>query len=370
MPKNETVELLAGGIAHDFDLLLTAIVGHADNLSDYLSPADPRAAEVVAIRQAAAQANALTQQLLAFSRTQALQPTVVDLNGVLDRMRHGLQRLLGNQVALDLRQAPDLWRVRADGVQLEHILRHLAVNARDAMPAAGVLTIATANLRVGEDEARRREVEPGDYVELSVADKGIGIESRMQAHLFEPFYTTKLRVRGTGLGLAMVYGAVKQSGGGIHVESEVGRGSRFKVILPATLETAEAQHAGRGARAESDAETVLLMGDDCAVQAFINDVLRRRGYRLLVAEDLWQAMRLAEAHDAPIDLLITTGTNGAALADALCGRNPATRVLYVLASETDTPRQMAGTTGEAIDVLNKPFSPDTLARKVRAVLER
>src|SRR5712691_1457098 len=273
MSKNDTVERLAGGIAHDFDLLLTAIVGHAESLSDYLSPGDPRAQQVAAIRQAAVQASSLTQQLLAFSRTQTLRPAVLDLNAVIERARHGLGRVLGDQIALDTRPADRLWSVRADAQQLEQILHNLVVNARDAMPGGGAVTIATANVRMKPADARVRDMGPGEYVTMSMADTGAGIDSSLQPHLFEPFFATTRRARGTGLGLAMVFGAVKQSGGHITLESPSsadGRGSRFTVYLPATRE--EAPRPGdRRLEAEQGAETVLLMGDDRNVEAFIGD---------------------------------------------------------------------------------------------------
>ena len=365
MVKNDTVELLAGGIAHDFDALLSAIVNHADNLSDYISAGDPRAADVAAIREAASAAAALTQQLLAFSRTQALRPTVVDVNAVIERARHSLRRMLGDRVTLDTRPAEGLLRVRVDATQLEHLLRNLVVNARDAMPSGGALTIATANVRLDGAAAARREVQPGSYVELSVRDTGVGMEPAVQAHLFEPFFTTKQRARGTGLGLAMVHGVVRQSGGCISVESEVGQGSRFVVYLPATTEPSTAD---QDAPHVPGRETVLLMGADRAVQSFIGDVLKRRGYDLLVAEDAWQALHLAEARERPVDLVIAAGANGALVAETLCAKNPTTRVLYVSASERDTPSPVPGALFPA-EILHQPFSPATLARKVRAVLQ-
>jgi two-component system cell cycle sensor histidine kinase/response regulator CckA len=365
MPKDETVELLAGGIAQDFDALLSAIVGHADNLSDYISPADPRAAEVAGIREAAESAVALTRQLLAFSRTQDLRLTTVDLNAVVQRSRHTLRRLLGDFVTLDTYLGDDLRGVRADGDQLEIVLRNLAVNAREAMPHGGAFTITTTNARLSSKQAGRCDVEPGEYVELSLSDTGVGMEPAVQAQLFEPFFTTKQRARGTGLGLAMVYGVVRQSGGCINVESAVGRGSRFVIYLPATDQPAAAEH---GARADSGSETVLVMGDDASVQSFVGDVLRRRGYDVLVADDPWHALRLADAHERPIDLLITAGTAGAIVTDALSARRPSMRVLYVSASEVDAP-VATGPNECPVDILHKPFSPAALARKVRALLQ-
>ena len=349
MGTNDTVERLAGGIAHDFDALLNAIVGHADTLSDCLSPGDPRAAQVAAIRRAAEQAATLTQQLLAFSRTQSRHPAVLNLNAALDLARPTLQRLVGPQIRLDLQLAPGLSSVRADAEQIDHLLRHLAMNARDAMPGGGVVTMATGNVPLDAAAAAQREVPPGEYVELSVTDTGVGITAGVQSHLFEPFFTTKRRARGTGLGLAMVQGVVAQSQGHISVESAVGRGARFAIFLPATSETPAGRTSpDRGAKAGRGTETLLLMGSDLAVQGFIADVLRRRGYRLLVAQDPGEALRLAAGEGGPIDLLLIAGTDGTAVADQLRRRQPAARVL-------DVP-------------LGKPLTPDALARRVRAAL--
>ena len=349
--KIETVGRLASGIAHDFNNLLTAIVGHVEVLSDYLAPGDPRAEEVHAIRQAAELAADLTRQLVVFSRTQQLQPTVLNLNDVIDRTRAVLQRLMREQVVLETRLADRLWSVRADAGQLEQIILNLAVNARDAMPQGGVLTLETANVALNPDAARRRSVEHGDYVELSVSDTGTGITPEVRVRLFEPFFTTKDRNRGTGLGLATVYGIVQQSGGHIIVESEVGQGSKFLIYLPATADSVETSLPEHRAQRERGSETVLVVERDQTVRSLIGDVLRRRGYQLLVAEDGPDAIRVADEHDAAIHLLITSmsvpATTGAAVAAAMHTRRPDTRVLF----------------------LQKPFTPVGLARKVRTALE-
>jgi CheY-like chemotaxis protein len=241
--------------------------------------------------------------------------------------------------------------VRADAGQVEQILLNLAVNARDAMPGGGVLTLETANVSLNADLARRRSVEEGDYVELSVGDTGSGISPEVRVRLFEPFFTTKEKNRGTGLGLATVYGIVKQSGGHILVESEVGKGSKFLIYLPATsasVETSLPQHRAAG---ERGSETVLVVEHDATVRSLICDVLSRRGYQLLVAEDGAEAVRVADQHDAAIHLLVTNlpvpATTGAAVADAVRKRRPETRVLF----------------------LQKPFIPAGLAKKVRSALE-
>src|SRR6185295_3614783 len=249
----DTVEALAAGIARGFDHLLTSIAIHADRLSADLSLSDPRATDVARIREAAEQASALMQ---------ALQPSMVDVNAIVERARNTLARMLGPRVTLELRTAAALQPVLADASQLAEILRQLTLNARDAMPDGGAVTIATANVTLDADAARSREAEPGDYVELSVADTGVGIEPSVQAHLFEPFFSTRERARVTGLGLAMVRGFVRQSGGSVMVESEVGRGARFVVYLPALSGAA----AGEMASASDDrgSEQVLVLGDDRA----------------------------------------------------------------------------------------------------------
>jgi two-component system cell cycle sensor histidine kinase/response regulator CckA len=363
--NDEAVELLAAGIARGFDYLLTAIVGHAENLSADLSPADPRAGDVAKIREAAEQANALTQQLLAFCRMQALRPTIVDLDVVVERARRTLSRILGRHVAFEVRLAGSLRTVHADAGQLVEILRHLVRNAGDAMPDGGVVTIATANVTLDAAAALPLGLQAGEYVELSVADTGVGIEPSVQAHLFEPFFTTRDRERAKGLGLAMVRGFVRQSGGSVAVESAIGRGARFTVYLPAATETAAEDEAGKVARDSRGSETVLVTGDDRAVRMLIGDVLRRRGYQMMTAENTGHAMRQSDAHRGEIDLLITSGSEGAALAETLLEQRPNMKVIYVLAPGEDRPDQ-AGISVD--DLLAKPFSPETLARKVGAVL--
>ena len=370
--KIETVGQLAGGIAHDFNNLLTAIVGHAEVLVDWLAPGDPRAAEVAAIREAADLAAGLTRQLLAFSREQRRWLTTLDLNDIVARTRLVLQRVVGEGIRLETRPAVDIWPVRVDANQIEQIILNLAINARDAMPMGGVLIVQTANVSLDAALARRRNVEPGDYVELSVADTGTGLTPSVREHLFEPFFTTKERGRGTGLGLAAVYGIVKQSGGHISVESEEGRGSRFSIFLPAVQALVAASLPGR-AQAERGSETVLLVEDDLAVRTLIGDVLRRRGYQLIVAEDGPQAVRLAAEHESSIHLLITAlatpGMNGLAVAEAVRAKRPETRVLYVSAYTDDSMTRDTLEAGRPAPLLHKPFTPDVLARKVRAVLE-
>jgi len=369
--KIETVGQLAGGIAHDFNNLLAAIIGHTELLSEYFSPTDPRAAEVTGILHAADVAASLTRRLVAFSCTQVLQPTVLDLDEVIGSTRGILGRLIGEHIELVTDPGPALRCVKVDRAQMEQILLNLAVNARDAMPGGGRLTLRTRHIRASGGNAHQLGLEERDYVMLSVADTGPGIDAAVKTRLFEPFFTTKERRSGTGLGLATVYGIVKQSGGHITVESEAGEGTTFTIYLPATVETASC-HSVEPAAVNGGSETVLIVEDDAAVRGLISDVLRRRGYRLLVADGGSQAIELMSAHEGSIDLLITdlvmSDMRGLAVADAVRAAGGDVKVLYISGYTEDVimPSGFMETSGV---FLHKPFTPDALARKVRAVLE-
>ena len=365
MAKKDTVERLAGGIASDFDQFLTTIIGHAETLGEYLSPGDPRAGDVAAIRDAAERAFGLTQQLLAFSRTRRLRPKVADLNAIIGRSRYTLQRVVGDHIRVEVHLAPEARRVRVDGEQLQQILFNLAVSARDAMPDGGLLAIATANVSVAGDDPRAAEVAPGDYLELSISDTGMPLDSAVQPCLFDEFGAATLRHRGGGLAIALVYGIVEQSGGSITVDSPVDHttGTRFIVLLPAVEDSSAAAVDQRGAKS-TGSETVLVAADDPTVQGLIVAVLRRRGYGVLDASDAWQALRLATGHGDTIELLVTTATsNGRVIADAFRATRPETRVLFVGAPIEEHRERFAN---EA--VLAQPFTPDALARRVRGVL--
>jgi two-component system, cell cycle sensor histidine kinase and response regulator CckA len=370
--KIETVGQLAGGISHDFNNLLTAILGHTEMLAEYFAPDDPRAVEIAGIRDAADLAASLTRQLLAFSRKQLLQPIVLDLNDVLDKTRRILARLIGEHIELVTEPGPSLHHVKADPGQMEQILLNLAVNSREAMPDGGRLVLRTRNVRVSRAEARRLSMKEGDHVEVMVSDTGVGIDAAAKAHLFEPFFTTKDRIRGTGLGLATVYGIVKQSEGYIDVESEPGCGTTFKIYLPATRELPAHQGVHDRLSGDGGSETVLVVEDDHAVRSLIGDVLRRRGYRLLVAESGRQAMELLSKHEGPIDLLITdmvlSGMNGLAVADAMRATHPSIKVLYV-SGYADDALMPSGFFEASGACLQKPFTPVALVRKVRGVIE-
>src|SRR5205809_934770 len=373
-PPAEWVGRPAGGIAHDFNSVLTAITGHADLLLEDLGHHDPRRADVDEIRRSAERAAGLTRQLLAFSRQQVLQPKVVDLNALVLDMDKLLRRLIGEDVELATVLYPTLGRVTADPGQLEQVIVNLAVNARDAMPQGGKLTLETRNIDLDSSYTLEHSlVKPGPYVQLTVSDSGIGMDEETQAHAFEPFFTTKPRGQGTGLGLAMVYGTVKQSGGFIWVYSEPGHGATFKIYLPrvdtptepATLPAPTVQPA-RGS------ETVLLAEDEPAVRAIAQQALERHGYTVLAAPSGAAALALAAQHAATIDLLLTDvvmpGMSGRDLADRLTAQRPGIRVLYI-SGYTDNAIVRHGMLEPGLAYLQKPFRPDALVRKVREVLD-
>jgi PAS domain S-box-containing protein len=373
--KMEAVGRLAGGVAHDFNNLLTAILGHADLLLEGATEHDGHHADLTEIRRAAQRAAGLTSQLLAFSRKQILQPKVLDLNTVVTGMGTLLRRLIGEDIELRIVPAPGLGAVEADPGQLEQVILNLAVNARDAMPRGGKLTVETANVDLDEAYARQRvAVQPGPYVLLAVTDTGVGMNEHVKAHVFEPFFTTKAQGKGTGLGLATVYGIVQQSGGFIWVYSEPGRGTAFKIYLPRKaaspqelepVPTREGSHAGSG--------TILLVEDEAAVRKLASRVLEARGYTVLPAADGLQALDTVERHPGAIDLLITDVVmpqmSGRELADLVRPRRPATKVLYV-SGYTDDAIVHHGVLDAGVMFLQKPFTPDSLARKVKEILGR
>jgi PAS domain S-box-containing protein len=372
--KMEAVGRLAGGVAHDFNNILTAITGHAELLLEDLGHHDPRRVDVDEIRRSAERAAGLTRQLLAFSRQQVLQPKVVDLNALVLDMDKLLRRLIGEDVELATVLDPALGPVTADPGQLEQVIVNLAVNARDAMPQGGKLTLETRNIDLDESYTLEHSlVKPGPYVQLTVSDSGIGMDEETQAHAFEPFFTTKPRGQGTGLGLAMVYGTVKQSGGFIWVYSEPGHGATFKIYLPrvdapveSTAPPAPVERPPRGS------ETVLLAEDEPAVRAIAQQALERQGYTVLAAPSGADALALAAQHGATIHLLLTDvvmpGMSGRDLADRLTAQRPGIRVLYI-SGYTDNAIVRHGMLEPGLAYLQKPFRPDALVRKVREVLD-
>jgi CheY-like chemotaxis protein len=328
------------------------------------------------VRKAADGAAALTRQLLAFSRQQVVEPRVVSLNAVVEGLQKMLRRVIDEDIELATSLAPDLGAVRADVGQLEQVLMNLAVNARDAMPTGGRLTIETANVEHDPDYARDHAAAAvRRFAMLAVTDTGCGMDEATKARIFEPFFTTKPPGKGTGLGLATVYGIVKQAGGFIWVYSEPGQGTSFKIYLPEVDATAEGEGgatAPAGTRVPGGTETVLLVEDAAAVRAVTKQVLERQGYTVLEAEDGEAALRLAHAHRGPIHLLLTDVVmpqlSGRELAERLAPLRPETRILYA-SGYTDDSVVRHGVLESGTAYLQKPFSPESLARKVREVLD-
>ena len=371
--KMEAVGRLAGGIAHDFNNLLTVITSYSDILLEDLAPQDPRCQDVEEIRKAAASGAGLTRQLLAFSRQQVLQPRVLDVNAVLANAEKLLKRLLGEDIELVTTLTPQLGAVKADPGQLEQVIMNLAVNARDAMPDGGKLTIETANADMDEASVRVHPyAKPGQYVMLAVSDTGSGMDEQTKARIFEPFFTTKEAGKGTGLGLATVYGIVKQSGGFIWVYSEPSHGTTFKIYLPRVDEPVEGLSVpSSSAESLRGAETVLLAEDAAAVRTVARQVLERHGYTVLEAPNGEAALYLATKHHGPIHLLLTDvvmpGLGGRQLADQLRALRPELKVLYA-SGYTDDAVVRHGVLKPGIAYLQKPLTPEALARKVREVL--
>jgi two-component system cell cycle sensor histidine kinase/response regulator CckA len=373
--KMDAIGQLAGGVAHDFNNLLTAILGYAHMVSEALEEGDARRIDVQEIINAGNRAAALTKQLLAFSRKQVLQTTIVDLNALINHTSQMLRRLIGEHIELVTALAADLAPVRADYGQLEQIVINLAVNARDAMPGGGRLSIETANVELDDSYALQHfVVRPGRYVMLAVSDSGVGMNEDTKQRLFEPFFTTKEQGKGTGLGLSTVYGIVKQSEGYIWVYSEPGRGAAFKVYLPRTESAAEP--AGTPAPktlASGGSEKVLVVEDEQAVRYLTRVLLERSGYRVMDAGNPREAEAVFSEQAGSIDLLLTDvvmpGSNGPALFKRLAERQPGLKVLY-MSGYTDDTIVREGRLDTDGAFIQKPFTADGLMRKVREVLDR
>ena len=371
--KMEAVGRLAGGIAHDFNNLLTVITSYSDLLLEDLAPDDGKRDDLEQVRKAADGAAALTRQLLAFSRQQVVEPRVVSLNVVVEGLQKILRRVIGEDIDLTTTLAPDLGPVRADVGQLEQVLMNLAVNARDAMPTGGRLTVETANVEHDPEFARDREAAAvRRFAMLAVTDTGCGMDEATKARIFEPFFTTKEPGKGTGLGLATVYGIVKQAGGFIWVYSEPGQGTSFKIYLPQVDAPAERATAATGTPLPRGTETILLVEDAAAVRAVTKQVLERQGYTVLEASDGEVALRLAQRQRGPIHLLLTDvvmpRVSGRELAEQLTRARPDMKVLYA-SGYTDDSVVRHGILELGTAYLQKPFSPESLARKVRDVLD-
>jgi two-component system, cell cycle sensor histidine kinase and response regulator CckA len=372
--KMEGIGRLAGGIAHDFNNLLTAIRGTAELAASALLPEHPAREDLQTIQENADRATALTRQLLAFARKQMLEPHVINLNDVLVQMEKLLRRVIRTDIELIIQLAPELWNVKVDPGQIEQVLVNLAVNASDAMPTGGHLTIETGNVVLDTAYARGHiSVDPGPYVMVAVSDTGVGMPPEVQARLFEPFFTTKEAGKGTGLGLATSYGIVKQHGGNIWFYSEVGQGTTIKVYLPRVKARAETVAAhDQSTPAGHGTETVLVAEDEEAVRRLAVRVLQTHGYRVLEASNGAAALRLARAYEGAIHLLlidmVMPEVGGKGLADQLRLQYPRAKVLFMSGYTNDVMVQH-GRLDERAAFLQKPFTPDDLARKVRAVLD-
>ena len=372
--KMEAIGRLAGGVAHDFNNLLTIITGYAQLLLESLTPADPHRDYVEQIQNAGERAAALTRRLLAFSRRQALVLEVLDLNSVVANTEKMLRRLIGEDIELFTIRPAGVNAVKGDASQIEQVIINLAVNARDAMPHGGKLIIETANVELDQAYAQNHAVvNPGPYVLLAVSDTGTGMDAVTMGHIFEPFFTTKEKGKGTGLGLATVYGIVKQSEGYIWVYSERGQGTSFKVYLPRAeeikgkMEVVEVQSAP-----PQGSETVLLVEDEDGVRSLVRGILEAGGYKVLEANRPLKAWATCQQFEGPIHLLLTDVVmpqmNGPDLAEKLKSLRPDTKVLY-MSGYTDGAILYHGVLEPGTPFLQKPFTPDVLARKVREVLD-
>ena len=373
--KMEAIGTLAGGIAHDFNNLLTTIIGNADLALADLSADIPLYTNIEEIRKAGQRAASLTRQLLAFSRKQVIQPEVLNLNEILAGTEKMLRRLIGEDIDLVTIFASELLRAEVDPGQIEQVIMNLTVNARDAMPNGGKLTIETANVDLDEAYFRDHGVEnrPGPFVMISVSDNGIGMDKEMQSHIFEPFFTIKDKGEGTGLGLSTVYGIVKQSGGYIWVYSEPGQGTTFKTYFPEAKGDAVSVKEDKTPRdLHGGSETILVVEDEDSVRNMVQRILQEYGYRVLEAKNGEDALRVSEEHEGPIHLILTDvimpGMSGRDLAGRLQQIRQETKVVY-MSGYTDNTIARHGVLDKNIHFIEKPFTPEGLARKVREALD-
>jgi PAS domain S-box-containing protein len=370
--KMEAVGKLAGGVAHDFNNLLTIILGYCDMLTSRYKDAPPAMEDVKEIRRAATSASVLTGRLLAFSRKQVLAPRVVDLNEILTSLKNMLRRLIEESVRIEFSLEDNLARIKVDAGQMEQVVLNLVVNARDAMPGGGALTIATANVQLDSEYARAHVgTQPGPHIMLAVTDTGIGMAPDVRAHLFEPFFTTKSKGHGTGLGLATVYGIVKQSLGSIDVESEPGVGTTFRIYFPVSSEEPTAAQAKAVTVNLRGTETVLVVEDEPTLRGLDQNILEQYGYRVLVAVDVAEALDICakytdEIHVVVTDVVLPDGS-GRTIGDWVLQHRPGTRVVY-MSGYTDDAIVRHGILDVDTTFLQKPFTPQELVRKVREIL--
>jgi len=373
--KMDAIGRLAGGVAHDFNNLLTVILGRTDILLTQIKTEDPLRRGIALIQRTAGRAAELTKQLLAFSRKQVLEAVVLDLGVVTTDMKEMLARLIGEDIVLVTNLAATLGHVKADRGQIEQVVMNLAINARDAMPQGGQLVVETANADL-DDEYVRRNVgsRPGPHVMLAVSDSGVGIPRELQRHIFEPFFTTKEQGKGTGLGLATVYGIVKQSGGYIEVDSEPGRGTTFRIYLPRVDSASPAaERSPRAAAPTGGTETILLVEDEDGVRELARDILRSSGYTVLEGRNGAEGLLLGERHQGALDLLLTDVVmprmSGRELAERMVSLRPELSVLY-MSGYTDDAVIRHGVLGSDTAFLQKPFTPAALVQRVRETLDQ
>ena len=367
---------MAGGVAHDFNNLLTVITGYSELLLQKVGKSSPLYGEVEEIRRAGDRAASLTQQLLAFSRKQIIEPKVLDLNFLTSDLGKMLIRLIGENIDLKIVHGKNLGLVKVDPAQFDQVLINLAVNARDAMPDGGTLLFETANVELDEGYCAQRpyQIYPGRFVRLSVSDTGHGMTEETSKQIFEPFFTTKAKGTGTGLGLSMIYGAVKQSGGSIEVYSEVGIGTTFKIYLPRVEEeAAKPVKDDRPRDLPGGPETVLLVEDEDMVRNLCARILGDLGYKVMQARNGAEAVAAAQKYGERIDLLLTDvvmpGMNGSELATQLFLHHPEMKVLF-MSGYTDDAIVRHGVLDEGVLFIGKPYTPLALARKVREILDR
>jgi nitrogen-specific signal transduction histidine kinase len=369
--KMEAVGRLAGGVAHDFNNLLMVISGYAEVILAQVDPASPLHEKGRAIQLAADRATTLTRQLLAFSRKQLLELKVVDVNAIVQDMERLLRPLIGENIDLVTILSPQAAHTRADAGQLEQVIMNLVVNAKDAMPTGGKLTLRTENVVLDENHRGGQQfIRPGNYVTLLVSDTGMGMDRETQSRIFEPFFTTKEKGKGTGLGLSTVYGIVKQSGGYVVVQSELGRGTTFHIYLP-HVEGAAEKHSVAVPEAVGGTETILLVEDEESVRHLVRDTLSAKGYQVVEAENGETGMAAAARHQGNIDLVITDvvmpGMGGREMVKQLIETRPETKVLY-LSGYTEDAIVSDGSIEKGTAFLQKPFTLQSLSRKVREVL--
>jgi two-component system, cell cycle sensor histidine kinase and response regulator CckA len=373
--KLEAIGRLAGGVAHDFNNLITGILGLSHDIWTSLEASDTRRDDMDEIIKASTRALGLTKQLLAFGRRQITSPRVLDVNSITVDMMKMLKRLIGEDIELIVKNCSALKAIKMDQGQLEQMIMNLVLNARDAMPQGGTITLTTDNIDIGpENQSRSQPVPPGTYVLIRIADTGIGMETQTLDHIFEPYYTTKDKDKGTGLGLSTVYGVVMQCGGHIQVDSTPGMGTTFNIYLPSTPEGlhTEASVEATGRMTIGHGETVLVVEDEGIVRQVATRILRKNGYNVIEAEDAKDALELSEDYQAPIDLLVTDvvmpGMNGLQLAEELLKRRPQLAVLY-MSGYSEEMVMHRGASSKDISFIEKTFSAPQLLTKVRETLD-